>query len=43
MTLLDPLFQTNKTVLAARLKAILPAHCLLIDEEDLKKRDPKMT
>ena len=36
MTLLDPLFQTNKTVLAARLKAILPAHCLLIDEEDLR-------
>ena len=36
MTLSDPLFQTNKTVLAARLKAILPAHCLLIDEEDLR-------
>ena len=36
MTPSDPLFQTNKTVLAARLKAILPAHCLLIDEEDLR-------
>jgi glycolate oxidase len=36
MTPSDPLFQTNKTVLAARLKAILPTHCLLIDEEDLR-------
>ena len=36
MTPSDPLFQTNKAVLAARLKAILPAHCLLIDEEDLR-------
>ncbi|MER2539500.1 MAG: FAD-linked oxidase C-terminal domain-containing protein [Azonexus sp.] len=36
MTLPDPLFSTNKATLAARLKAILPAHCLLLDEEDLR-------
>ena len=36
MTLSTPLFQTDKAALAARLKAILPAHCLLIDEEDLR-------
>ena len=36
MTLPDPLFSTNKAALAARLKAILPAHCLLLDEEDLR-------
>ena len=36
MTLPDPLFSTNKAALAARLNAILPAHCLLLDEEDLR-------
>ena len=36
MTLPDTLFSTNKATLAARLKAILPAHCLLLDEEDLR-------
>ena len=36
MMLPDPQFSTNKAVLASRLKAILPAHCLLLDEEDLR-------
>ena len=29
-------FQTDRQALAARLKLILPAHCLLLDEEDLR-------
>ena len=32
----DPIFSTNPQTLALRLKAILPAHCLLLDEEDLR-------
>ncbi len=32
----EPVFNTDKALLAGRLKAILPAHCLLIDEEDLR-------
>jgi glycolate oxidase len=36
MTFSDPPFSTNKAALAARLNAILPAHCLLLDEEDLR-------
>ena len=36
MTFSDPPFSTNKAALAARLIAILPAHCLLLDEEDLR-------
>ena len=30
------LFATDKPALVARLRAILPAHCLLVDEEDLR-------
>ena len=29
-------FQTDRTALAARLATILPAHCLLVDDEDLR-------
>lgn len=29
-------FQTDRKALAERLKAILPAHCLLVDDEDLR-------
>ena len=36
MTLPEPPFQSHKATLAARLKAVLPAHCLLLDEEDLR-------
>ncbi len=32
----EPVFNTDKAALAGRLKSILPAHCLLIDEEDLR-------
>ena len=32
----EPSFQTNRQTLATRLQLILPAHCLLIDEEDLR-------
>lgn len=32
----EPIFSTHRPTLAARLKAILPAHCLLLDEEDLR-------
>ncbi|HQU80047.1 MAG TPA: FAD-linked oxidase C-terminal domain-containing protein [Azonexus sp.] len=32
----DPEFRTDRTVLAARLGLILPAHCLLVDDEDLR-------
>ena len=32
----DPIFSTHRPTLALRLKAILPAHCLLLDEEDLR-------
>ena len=32
----EPTFQTDRHALAARLKIILPAHCLLLDEEDLR-------
>jgi glycolate oxidase len=35
MTTLDPEFRTDRTVLAPRLATILPAHCLLVDDEDL--------
>ena len=36
MTVREPEFSTDRDVLARRLKAILPAHCLLIDDEDLR-------
>ena len=32
----EPAFATNRAALAARLKTILPAHCLLVDAEDLR-------
>jgi len=32
----EPSFQTNRQTLAARLQLVLPAHCLLIDDEDLR-------
>ena len=32
----EPSFQTDRQTLAMRLQLILPAHCLLIDEEDLR-------
>ncbi|MBS1140156.1 MAG: linked oxidase, C-terminal:FAD linked oxidase, N-terminal [Proteobacteria bacterium] len=32
----EPAFQTDRSALASRLKTILPPHCLLIDEEDLR-------
>jgi len=36
MTTPDPEFRTDRPVLAARLATILPAHCLLVDDEDLR-------
>ena len=36
MTTPEPTFATDRVVLVARLKTILPAHCLLVDEEDLR-------
>ena len=35
MTVREPEFSTDRDALARRLKAILPAQCLLIDDEDL--------
>ena len=32
----DPVFKTDRGTLAGRLRALLPAHCLMIDEEDLR-------
>ena len=32
----DPAFHTDRATLARRLQAILPAHCLLVDDEDLR-------
>ena len=32
----EPAFLTDRETLAARLKLVLPAHCLLLDEEDLR-------
>ncbi|MGE5490063.1 MAG: FAD-linked oxidase C-terminal domain-containing protein [Actinomycetota bacterium] len=32
----DKVFQTDRTALAAQLKIVLPPHCLLVDEEDLR-------
>ena len=36
MTTPDPEFRTDRQALANRLRMILPAHCLLVDEEDLR-------
>lgn len=36
MTTHDPVFVTDRAALAGRLGLILPAHCLLLDEEDLR-------
>ena len=36
MTPADPVFTTSPKLLAERLKGILPARCLLLDEEDLR-------
>ncbi|MBS1129704.1 MAG: linked oxidase, C-terminal:FAD linked oxidase, N-terminal [Proteobacteria bacterium] len=36
MTPAEPSFQTDRAALAQRLQLILPAHCLLTDEEDLR-------
>ena len=36
MTTPDPEFRTDRQALAARLGLILPAHCLLVDDEDLR-------
>ncbi len=36
MTIPDPEFRTDRQALAARLGLILPAHCLLVDDEDLR-------
>jgi len=36
MTTPEPDFQTDRAALAGRLKMILPAHCLLVDDEDLR-------
>ncbi|MGB5009149.1 MAG: FAD-linked oxidase C-terminal domain-containing protein [Candidatus Dechloromonas phosphoritropha] len=36
MTKPDPTFNTDRAALVARLKTILPAYCLLVDEEDLR-------
>ncbi len=36
MTTPDPEFRTDRKALAARLGMILPAHCLLVDDEDLR-------
>jgi glycolate oxidase len=32
----EPSFQTDRAALAERLRLILPAHCLLLDEEDVR-------
>ncbi len=32
----DPTFNTDRKALVGRLKNLLPAHCLLVDEEDLR-------
>jgi len=36
MTTPEPEFRTDRRALAARLGLILPAHCLLVDDEDLR-------
>jgi glycolate oxidase len=36
MTTPDPEFRTDRQALATRLGLILPAHCLLVDDEDLR-------
>ena len=36
MTTPDPEFRTDRQALATRLRLILPAHCLLLDDEDLR-------
>ena len=36
MTTPDPEFRTDREALARSLKALLPAHCLLVDDEDLR-------
>jgi glycolate oxidase len=36
MTIPDPEFRTDRKALATRLGLILPAHCLLVDDEDLR-------
>jgi len=36
MTTPDPEFRTDRGALARSLKAVLPAHCLLVDDEDLR-------
>ena len=36
MTTPDPEFRTDREALARSLKAVLPAHCLLVDDEDLR-------
>ena len=36
MTTPDSEFRTDRKALATRLAMILPAHCLLVDEEDLR-------
>ncbi len=36
MTMPDPEFRTDRKALATRLATILPAHCLLVDDEDLR-------
>ena len=36
MTTPEPEFRTDRRALAARLGMILPAHCLLVDDEDLR-------
>ena len=36
MTVREPEFATDRDALARRLKMVLPAHCLLIDDEDLR-------
>ncbi len=36
MTTPDPEFHTDRKALAARLGMVLPAHCLLVDDEDLR-------
>lgn len=32
----ETVFSTDRQALAARLRTILPAHCLLVDDEDLR-------
>ncbi len=36
MTTSEPEFRTDRQALATRLRTILPAHCLLVDDEDLR-------